>query len=363
MDVKRSYGNEIIIITGFLTAFGLLAVYSSSGIPALQKTGDAFLFVKKQALVSLLGFGLLAALQFIPFKWIERATLPLLALSMLLISLTLIPQLEHRVNGAARWLKLGPATFQPAELAKLALVLFMAKNLARQSVHLKSLKNVFTHLVIPCLLAIPLMMQPDFGSTFLILLLSGFMLFIAGLKGRHLLLLLSLGLFAVIIAIVRAPYRFARLTSFLEPWENLHSGGFQIIQSYLGFQNGGFFGLGIGESRQKLYFLPEAHTDFILAVIGEEYGLFGVLFIILCFAMLLNSGIKVALRQKRTYRRFMAFGLTSLIAMQACINMGVAMGLLPTKGISLPFVSSGASSLLVFLMMAGLLSRLDRKEI
>lgn len=362
-SANHRYSNEIIILAGILTVFGLLAVYSSSSITAFQRTGDSFFYVRKQAFTSLLGFLSIGLIQIVPFKWIERVTLPLLACAIFLVLMTSIPQFQHKVNGASRWLKFGPLTFQPAEIAKLAIIMFLSKNIARSSIDLKKIPGILSNLLIPGIIAVPLMLQPDFGSTFLIFTMTSCMLFVSGLPTKYIVSGLIVGVAGATAAVIQAPYRMARLTSFLEPWEHLHRGGFQIIQSYLGFQKGGLFGLGIGESKQKLYFLPEAHTDFILAVIGEEFGLFGVLFVITCFGMLLNAGIKVALRQKRTYTRLLAFGFTSLIAIQASFNMGVAMGLLPTKGISLPFVSNGASSLTIFLIMIGLLSRMDRGDL
>lgn len=360
---RSSHSNEIFIIAALLTFLGLLAIYSSSSIVASQKMGDALHYLKKQSAVAMVGFAFFLALQLIPFKWIERATLPSVAAALLLLILTLIPEFHHRVKGAARWVALGPFSFQPAELTKLALVLYMAKSLNRPDANVRRFKGILAQIWVPALLAIPLMIQPDFGTTFILLFLTYLMLYTAGLPFKYSLGLGAAGIVTMGLAILYAPYRMARLTAFLHPWENIQTGGFQIIQSYLAFQNGGFLGLGAGASRQRLYFLPEAHTDFILSVIGEEFGLIGVIFVILCFALLLRAGVGVALQQKRKYRRHLAFGITGFIVVQASLNMGVVLGLLPTKGISLPFVSSGASSLLIFLIMAGLLSRLGRGDI
>jgi cell division protein FtsW len=172
----------------------------------------------------------------------------------------------------------------------------------------------------------------------------------------------GLGVVVFIAALLTAPYRLARLLVFLDPWSDARAGGFQIIQSYLGFQNGGVWGVGLGESKQKLFFLPEAHTDFILSVIGEEFGLFGVLLICACFAYMVFLGLRITLAQDDTYRQFLAFGLTMLIGVQAALNMGVTMGLLPTKGMTLPLVSNGSNSLIVFLIAIAILARISQES-
>ena len=327
---------------------------------AHHRMNDSLFFVKKQALVAGAGFLLIAAIQVIPFKWIERITLPLFLVSIIGLILTLVPGFSREVNGASRWLKLGPVALQPAELVKLTFIMFLAKNLARPHYNTMSLRSILPNLIVFSLLALPMMLQPDFGSTFLLFLVCFCMLYGSGMPLKFSIWGIVLAILGVVLAIIQAPYRMARLMTFLDPWKDLHKGGFQIIQSYLGFQNGGLLGVGIGDSRQKLFFLPEAHTDFIIAVIGEEFGLLGVSFVILCFCLLVTIGMSIAGKQRLIYRKFLGFGLTFLIAAQACINMGVATGLLPTKGIPLPFVSSGASSLIIFLIVIGLLSRLDQ---
>jgi len=352
----------LICTTAFLTCVGLLAIYASSSIPAAQNLGSEFYHLKKQALVAGFGFFVIFLTGHLPFKWIEVATVPLLVLSLVLLSLVHVPGLEGRAGGASRWLMVGGISIQPAELAKLALVLFLAKNLSRPSSNLESFwQGVLPNLATYGLLAVLLMTQPDFGSTAFLLILTFIMLFVAGLPRRFVALFVLVGACGVGAAILAAPYRLARLLTFMDPWSKFKGSGFQIIQSYLGFQNGGLFGAGLGESRQKLFFLPEAHTDFILSVIGEELGLFGVLLICLLFAYLVYLGIQITRSQTSNYRRFLAFGITVMIAAQATLNMGVTMGVLPTKGITLPFVSNGSNSLLVFLGAIAILARISQE--
>jgi cell division protein FtsW len=266
-------------------------------------------------------------------------------------------------GGAARWISLGGFRFQSSEIAKLALVFFLAKNMSRKGFDINQVKGgLAQNFIVFGLFAALMMRQPDFGSTALMGLVLVGMLFVAGLNWRYIAGAIGAAVLAAAAAIAVAPYRMARLTSFLDPWAEIKRGGFQIIQSYLAFQNGGFLGLGLGESRQKLFFLPEAHTDFILAVLAEELGFIGVTFLCLTFAYYCFLGFRIAFLQTKPFQMYLAFGLTSTIGFQAAFNMGVAMGLLPTKGIPLPFISSGASSMLMSLIATAFLLRLTTSE-
>lgn len=357
------YAGALIWMALLLTGIGLLIIYSSSSIPAFQKFGDTFYFLKKQAMVAILGLVAIVTVQSIPFRWIERFTIPCLIVAVLLLCMTHIPGVASRVNGASRWISIAGVSFQPAEFAKLALILFLAKNLARPAMDLTQPRSLISNFGVVGLLVVLLMLQPDFGSTFVLCTITFLMLLVAGLP-RKLVVSGAVTSFVLIaLAIWHAPYRLARLLSYLDPWRHVKNGGFQIIQSYLGFQNGGLLGLGLGESRQKLYFLPEAHTDFILSVIGEELGLVGVLLVVFIFAYMTWLGWQICRLQTVGHRKFLAFGLTALITIQASINMGVTMGLLPTKGIPLPFVSSGASSLIAFMIVVALLARLGKEAV
>jgi cell division protein FtsW len=266
-----------------------------------------------------------------------------------------------KVGGASRWLNLPIIGGQPSELAKLALVLFLARNLSRPKSDVESFtKGILPNLAVFALIAGLLLVQKDLGTPVLLFAVTFFMLLVAGVGRRFVTLALGLALTGVAGAVIVEPYRVARIMSFLDPWAAIKGSGFQIIQSFLAFRNGGLLGAGLGESRQKLFFLPEAHTDFILAVIGEEMGLLGVLLVVALFAYLTIVGYRITAQQTEPYRKFLGFGLTTVMALQAAVNMGVAMGLLPTKGIPLPFVSSGNSSLLAYLTLTALLARLAK---
>lgn len=359
-----SVRTAILCSISFLAGLGLLAIYASSSISADQIYNDSFFYLKKQSSTLLLGMVMVFLMGYVPISWIKRAPLPLFVFSIFLISMTLIPSLAHEAKGAARWVKIPGigVTFQPSEVAKIAVIFFLAKNLSLGQHKLNSIPWLVTNLVSFGVVAFFLMMQPDFGSTILIFAVTFLMMIVGGLSKRYTAAVFACGIAGVVAAILAAPYRMKRLFTFIDPWADAYSGGFQIIQSYVGFQNGGVFGLGLGESKQKLFFLPDAHTDFILAVIGEELGMVGVIFVCLVFAYLCLLCAKVTLGQSDPFLRFLAFGITALISIQAFLNMGVAMGLLPTKGIPLPFVSNGRSSLIVFLFCIGIICRLAHQN-
>ncbi|MBC7661775.1 MAG: putative lipid II flippase FtsW [Chitinophagaceae bacterium] len=355
----RFYRNALIFTMLMLLCMGLLMIYTSSSITAELKFKDSLYFVKKQAMFGSLGLIAIIALQWIPFSLIEKVTLPFIALTMLLLGITLVPGLQHKANGAARWINLGFFTFQPAEVGKIAWILFLAKSLSRPGTRIdKDPKAILPNLLVLGVLGVLLMLQPDFGSTVVYTAITFVMLFVAGLPIPYLAIAGTIGLTGAGVMIAIAPYRMARIFGFLDPWKNIATTGFQIAQSLLAFHNGGILGAGLGESRQKLGFLPEAHTDFILSVIGEEAGLIGIFLVILCFAYIAWLGMKITALQTESYKKYLALGLSAFISIQAIVNMGVAMGLAPTKGMSLPFVSFGSSSLLIFMLMIGLLAKL-----
>lgn len=359
----QSASLAIVVCAAMLTGLGLLAIYASSSMKGAQQFGDSLAFFRKQLIVAIAGFAGILIAQRLPWRWFEALTLPAYVFSLGTLALIFVPGAYSVGGGAARWLHLGGVSFQPAELAKLTLIMFLARNLGRSHCDLRKFwGGVFPNLMAFGAFAICLMKQPDFGSTVLMGSLTVVMLFIAGLPFRYLAIMGATSVAGMVAAVVAAPYRMARLMSFLDPWAEVRGGGFQIIQSYLAFKNGGLLGTGLGESRQKLFFLPEAHTDFILSVIGEELGLIGILLVCALFLFMSLIGLEISLRQRTRYRTLLGVGCTSLIFGQSALNMGVTMGLLPTKGMPLPFVSSGASSLVVFLAVTGILARLARES-
>lgn len=356
-----NHGKTLVLATFFLSLIGVMAIYSSSAIMAYQKFGDSFHYVKKQLAVIALGFMSFYGVSKLSMTKLKSFALPLLGVSLALLCLTHVPGIGFKANGASRWVQVLGINFQPAELAKLALLIFVSKSLAKTPYYkTQFFRDIVPSLLVCSMFAILLMLQPDFGSTVLIFATTFLLLFVAGLPLRLVLAGFSTMAISIGAAVMVSPYRMSRLLSFLDPWADMKSSGFQIIQSYVSFFNGGLLGKGLGESQQKLYFLPEAHTDFVLSIIGEELGIIGIIFVILNFIAIAYTGCQIALKQKTDFCRFLAFGISCVITLQAIINMGVTMGALPTKGISLPLVSSGASSVLIFLIAIGLLLRLDR---
>jgi cell division protein FtsW len=356
-------GRLLVATTLLLVMTGLIMVYAASALKGEQQFNDGFIFIRKQGLVAIFGLSIIFAIAKIPMQVIERMAMPLLGCAVVLLGLIFVPGVYTSGGGAERWISFGGFRFQTSECAKLALVFFLAKNLSRRGFNVHELRSgILPNLIIFGLLAVFMMKQPDFGSTVLMGLVLFSMLFVAGLDWKYIFGVCVVSLAAIAGAIAVAPYRMARLTSFLDPWGEIKRGGFQIIQSYLAFQNGGLWGLGLGESRQKLFFLPEAHTDFILAVLAEELGFLGVTFLCLTFAYYCFLGFRIAFLQTKPFQRYLAFGLTATVGFQGAINMAVAMGLLPTKGIPLPFISSGASSLFTSLITTALLFRLSKYE-
>jgi cell division protein FtsW len=273
----------------------------------------------------------------------------------------LIPGIGVVRGGARRWLTLGGFAFQPAELAKLSLVLYLAHSLAKKSDRITTFSvGVLPHLVVGGVFLGLIVMEPDLGTAVTLGLLLFLMLFVAGAKTWHLALIGLSALPVVAFAVMGAEYRMRRLLTFLDPWQDASKSGFQIIQSYIAFGSGQLWGRGLGESRQKLFYLPEAHTDFIFSVIGEEMGLIGALAVLALFAVIIMRGLRLAGKIEDPFSRHLAFGLTTLLALQALIHMSVVMGLMPTKGLVLPFISYGGSAMVINLIEAGILLSLSR---
>lgn len=354
-------GNYLISVTLLLIAIGLVAIFASSSLKGTQQFNDGFIFLRKHAVSAGIGLTMLAFIQWIPFKFIEKMTFPAMLVVTFLLLLVFVPGAYSKVGGAYRWLNIPVIGGQPAELVKLIFVLFLAKNLSRPASDTSTIKGLSSNIVVFALFAALLLVQKDLGTPSIAFIVMFSMLYVAGMS-RKLIVGVMLGFLSLVtFAVLLEPYRMKRLFTFLDPWAQVRGSGFQIIQSFVAFQNGGLLGSGLGESKQKLFFLPEAHCDFILAVIAEELGFVGVSLIALCFAYFCYIGFKITAAQTSHYRKFLAYGLTMTITAQAILNMSVVMGLLPTKGITLPFISSGNSSLLVFLLFSAILAKIGNE--
>ena len=335
-------------------------VFSSSA--AYTEHNDSFYFLKRQVLWCLLGTGLLLITKNLDYHNLHQYTYPIMIFTFLLLIVVMFPEFSKKVGGARRWLAFGGFSFQPSELAKFTLVLFIAKSLVKRADKLRNFAyGYLPNLIVLGFFFIPILFQPDFGTVMVILTVTFTMVFIAGLRKKFLFLSILAIIPFIALAISFAEYRTRRIIAFLNPWEDPSGAGFQAVQSFYAFGRGGFWGAGLGESSQKLYRLPEAHTDFIFSVIGEELGFVGTTAIVLLFLIFIWRGFLTAYQAKDPFGTHLATGLTLLIGLQAFINLGVASGLLPTKGLTLPFISMGGSSMLVTMLSVGVILNISEQ--
>lgn len=350
------YDLSLLFPVLFLVGIGMVMVYSASSALALKKFGSSYFFLKKQALFALVGLvGLVMARHF-PYRLWRSLAYPAVALAFVLLVSVLVSSWGHTAGGATRWLRVAGFTFQPSELARIALIVYLAFSISKKQDRLREFAIGFVpHIIVLSMLLVPMMLQPDFGSAVILTLLTGIMMFAGGVPLRHLLLSALALLPAGAYLLVSAEYRMRRLMSFLNPWDYPTAEGYQTIHSLMAFGSGGLWGSGIGKSLQKLFYLPEPHTDFIFSVIGEEFGLLGVTLTVGLYGLIIWRGIAIARRTEDLFGALLCFGLTTALALQVCINMGVTLGLLPTKGLTLPFLSYGGTSLVLNMAAIGII--------
>jgi cell division protein FtsW len=344
-----------------LVSVGVVMVYSASAIVAADRFHDPLFFLKKQVFWALLGLGCLWGAMMLDYQKLERLVIPLLAASLVLLVLVLVPPLGQEINGTRRWFRGGPLSFQPVELAKFALVLYLASFLARR----QEAVTTFSQGLLPVFMVAGSMagltiLQPDLGNSLALMILTLALVYLAGARVGHLLAVCSAALPVVATLVIMKPYRWRRMIAFMNPYDDPQGSGFQIIQSFLALGSGGWLGLGLGESKQKLFYLPEPYTDFIFAIIGEELGLVGAALILGLFAVLIWRGLRIGLRAPDPFGRYLALGLSLMLATQTLVNLGVVTGALPTKGLPLPFISFGGSALLMTMFSAGVLLNISQ---
>lgn len=351
----EEYDLIIMLMAIALTCFGVVMVYSASSVMAAKRFHDGFFFLKRQGLFSLLGFAIMLVVMRVDYHTWKHLAVPALLLCLVLLGLVLIPGIGGRAGGSSRWLKLPGFNLQPSEMAKLALIMYMAYSLDKKQDKVKSLTAGFIPYMIVLMFLIGfLVLQPDLGGALTLAAVAMIMLFAAGTRLTYIFSMFLLALPLLAIKLSRG-YHKGRIDAFLNPWSDPEGKGFQIIQSWLALGTGGVFGQGLGEGKQKLFYLPEAHTDFILSVVGEELGFLGVGVIIGMFFLLVQRAMRIAVAAPDTFGRFLALGIAVLFGIEATVNMGVVTGLLPTKGLALPFISYGGSSLLISLFSVGIL--------
>jgi cell division protein FtsW len=348
--------------TLLLVCVSVVMVYSASAVVALERFDQPYLFLTKQAMWAVLGLAVLAIAMRIDYRTYRNDVFIWGAIGIVCVLLLLV-FFSPPVNGTRRWFNLGGLGIQPSELAKIAAVFFTALMLERRMHRIDELKySVLPIAIVVGAMFALIVLEPDYGTAISLLLIVGLMVFAAGLNYRYLIGSALLALPGLYIVLISASYRKRRLLAFLDPWADPLGDGFQVIQSMIAVGTGHVFGKGLMGGVQKLFYLPEPHTDFIYAVISEELGLIGATAVLICFCVIAWRGARIALRAEDTFGSFVALGLTAMIAVQALVNISVVLGLLPTKGIPLPLVSAGGSSLLINLLGMGVLLNISQHE-
>ena len=372
-DVKRIAGDVeargmdgiLLVLAGFILVFGLIMVASASISLADKTSGNPFYYLTRQLVFAAIGTGAGVALYLLPLSWWQRSGYLLLMLAFALLVMVLIPGIGRHINGSIRWVVLGPFRLQVSEPARLLIFVYLAGYIVRRSGELSSgIKGFLKPMALIGFAGLFLLAEPDFGATLVLTCTAMAMLFLGGARLKDFGLCAGIAALAALGLVFASPYRLARLTGFLHPWSDPFDTGFQLTNSLIAIGQGQIFGVGLGESVQKLFYLPEAHTDFVFAVTAEEFGLLGSalvigLYLALTWRVLLLA--RRAAKREQLFGAYLAFGIGIWIGLQAFINVGVNMGVLPTKGLTLPLMSYGGSSLIVSCAAIGLLMRVDRE--
>lgn len=362
---SRNPGPDPVLLTATLLilGLGLVMVASASITLASRLTGNPFYFFERQVGYTCLGLVLAAIAYSVPLGWWQRSSFMLLVIALVMLVAVLIPGIGRHVNGSVRWIAFGPLRLQVSEPARLLVLVYIAGYIARRHTELSTrFSGSLKPMLVVSLAALLLLAEPDFGAAMVLIATSMTMLFFGGARLRDFAVFAIAGMAAFVVLAVASPYRLERITAFLHPWSHPFDSGFQLTNSLIAIGRGGFFGVGLGESVQKLFYLPEAHTDFLFAVLAEELGLLGCLVVIALFLVFTWRAVTIArraARQAQMFGAYLAFGLGLWIGFQAFINMGVNMGALPTKGLTLPLMSYGGSSLIVVCLAIGLILRVE----
>ncbi len=347
-----------------LVCIGMVMVYSASSELATKNQGNEYFFFIRQGIFAAAGFALMIICMVIPYRVYRVLAWPMLIFSYFLLAVLFIPGIGIEINGATRWIDLKFVKFQPSEFARLALVVFFAYSLSKREERLRSFKGGFSyHLVFLLLFSVLLLPQPDYGTLVIFWMIGMTMLFAAGVRFLHLCTVLILAVPLLVAGVLTSEYRVKRYMTFLDPWKHPLDAGYQIIHSMMAIGSGGMWGKGLGQGYQKLFYLPTPHTDFIFSIIGEETGFVGIMIVMILYLVIIWRGMAIALRCRETFASILAFGFTVSVGLQALVNMGVAVSLLPTKGLTLPFLSYGGSSLLFSMASAGILLSIGKKEV
>jgi len=345
-----------------LIVFGLMMVLDTTYFLGLEKTGNPFYFFERQLMNLAVGIAVMALMAQFSLRGLRSIAFPLMVFATLMLLAVWVPGLGVVRGGARRWLRAGPILIEPSELIKLATVFFLARYLSAHEENIRDPKFLIPAFAVVGVLAIILLRQPDFGAAVMLTLVLFTMLFAVGAQAKHLGAAGSVALLALVVQAAHKAYRMRRLSAFLNPWRTAQGSGFQLIQSFIAFGAGGGWGVGLGASRQKMFYLPQAHNDFVFAVCGEEFGVAGALVVIALFIIILVRGMHIARCEADSFGSLLAVGLTALLSLQAFVNMAVVTGLVPTKGLPLPFLSYGGTSMVASLVAVGVLMALGRRS-
>ncbi|MBI3317985.1 MAG: putative lipid II flippase FtsW [Candidatus Omnitrophica bacterium] len=357
----RSSRRGLLVVTALLVAVGVVMVYSTSAVYCQERYGDAAYFLKRHLVTLLVGLLLGAWVLTLDPQAIRKWVKPIMGISLLSLLLVLVPGLGYRVSGARRWFRIGWFSLQPSELAQPAAVLYMADLISRKRGQLESFfQGVLPILMVLGAAIVLILAEPDLGTALALGGVALLLLFIAGVKRKVLLTMLLASLPAVAALVALKPYRVRRILAYLNPWADPEGSGFQLIQSLVALGSGGLLGVGLGDSRQKLFYLPAAHTDFIFSVLGEELGLLGTTAVLLLLGLLVWYAIRVSLQASDPFAVFSGLGFSFLLALEGLVHVGVTSGAVPTKGLPFPFVSYGGTSLVMNLVMVAVLLNLSR---
>ncbi len=347
---------SLIISVLVLVGIGILMVYSSTAFMSIRKYGSGFHYLWNHLFTVFIGIGAMLFFSRTDYKSSRPMIYVLLTASLILLLLVFLPGIGISANGARRWLRLWPTTFQPSELVKVVMVIFLADYMDRNIHRMKEFKyGILIPMGVMFVFQGIIILQPDFGAVMSLGILTVSLLVLGGANLKHIGAMVLFSLPGIYLLVTSSPYRMKRVMCFTDPWKDQFDCGFQLVQSFIAFGNGRFFGVGLGGSKQKLYFLPEGHTDFIFSLIGEELGLLGVLVVAGFFLWFFIKGIRISTKTTDPFSYFLTLGLTMMIVVQAIINFAVSTGLMPTKGLPLPFISYGGSALLVNLAAVGIL--------
>lgn len=359
----RGTRTSLLLIVTILVSIGIIMIYSTSAIYANEKMDDSMYFLKRHLVYLVAGFFMMLLSMAIDISVLRKYSKAIMAFSIVLLILVLIPHVGRETAGARRWFKIGPLNFQPSEFAKIAILVYLADLLARKEKVIKS----FVHGYLPPVLVLGfvlglVLLEPDLGTAIAISAVGMIMLFVSGTRSLYIFASVLASLPALYLLLFRVPYRRKRMMIFLNPWADKRGAGFQIIQSFIALGSGGLLGVGLGQSRQKLFYLPASHTDFIFSIIGEELGFLGAASVVVLFILFVWEGMKITFNAAGQFEKLLSMALVCMITLEAIINIGVTAGMLPTKGLPLPFISYGGTSLIFHLAAVGLLLNIAKSS-